>query len=113
MKQFGNFLVASALLTLTLPLMAFVALAIKCESPGPVLERRPRIAPAGRRCDLLTFRTTLHDPGNTLPSWAQKPTRVGGFLRYTRIDVLPQLINAARGDISFFEARGWPHPLWD
>ena len=113
MKNLGNFVAALGLLTLTLPLMAFVALAIKCESPEPVLERRQRIGSGGRRFDLLTFRTTVHDPNDALPSWARKATPVGRFLRYTRIDALPQLINAVRGEVSFFEAHGWPSPLWD
>jgi lipopolysaccharide/colanic/teichoic acid biosynthesis glycosyltransferase len=111
-KHLGNFAAACALILLTLPLMALVALAIRCESCGPVFERRPRLAPGGRRFDLLTFRTTACDPDCALPSWAQ-PTGVGSFLRYTRIDALPRLINALRGEISFFEAHGWPTPLWD
>lgn len=92
---------ASALVVLTLPLMTFVALAIKCESRGPVFERRQRIVPGGRRTfDLLTSRTTTYDPADTMPSWARRPTPLGSFLQYTRIEALPQLINAARGEVS-------------
>ena len=113
MKHLGNMAIACALITFTLPLMAFVALAIKYESPGAVFERRPRIGPGGSRFDLLTFRTTAHDARDALPSWARKPTPLGSFLRYTRIDALPRLINAARGEISLIEQYGWPNPLWD
>ena len=113
MKHLANGAIACALLMFTLPLMAFVALALKCESRGPVFERRQRIAPGGRRFDMLTFRTTEHDPENPMPSWARQPTALGLFLRYTRIDALPRLINAMHGEISFFEAYGRPDLLWD
>ena len=112
MKHLGDRTIACALTVLTFPLMAFVALAIRCESPGPIFERRQRIAPGGRRFDLLTFRTTAYDPRDSSPSWAQ-PTPLGSFLRYTRIDALPQLINAMRGEISLFEEYGWSNPLWE
>lgn len=113
MKHLGNMAIACALLFFTLPLMACVALALKCESPGPAFDRRQRLAPGGRRFDLLTFRTTQYDPKNAMPSWARNPTALGSFLRYTRIDALPRLINAMHGEISFFEAYGRPDLLWD
>jgi lipopolysaccharide/colanic/teichoic acid biosynthesis glycosyltransferase len=113
MKHLANVATACALLVFTCPLMALVALAIKYESPGPVFERRQRIAPTGRRFDLLTFRTTEYDSGIAMPSCALQPTPLGSFLQYTRIDALPQLINALRGEVSLFEAYGWPSPLWD
>jgi len=113
MKHLGNFGLACALLILTFPLMALVALAIECASPGPIFERRQRIAPGGHRVDLLKFRTTAYDPQDALPSWAPEPTGLGTLLRYTRIDALPQVINALRGEISFFGAYGWLNPLWD
>src|SRR5436305_2641801 len=108
MSRFSNRVVASALLTFTFPLIAFVALAIKCESRGPIFVRHERIGPDARRFRLLTFRVTVHDPINTLPPWARRPTRLGWFLRYTRIVNLPQLVNAVRGEIELLEGDGWP-----
>jgi lipopolysaccharide/colanic/teichoic acid biosynthesis glycosyltransferase len=98
MRWFAEIAMACALLILTLPLMACVALAIKCESAGPVFEREARIA-RGRRFTLLTFRTKRHDPENLTPKWLRTTTAVGEFLRYTRIDLLPRLINVLRGEI--------------
>jgi lipopolysaccharide/colanic/teichoic acid biosynthesis glycosyltransferase len=113
MKHFANILLACALLSLTVPLMVFIALAIKCESPGPVLQRRERVGFGGRRVALLAFRTTVYDPAEALPAWARKPTRVGAFLWQTRMNALPQLINALRGEMSLLEAEGWPGSSWD
>src|ERR1051325_1917436 len=112
MSRFSNRVVAFVLLIVTLPLIAFVALAIKCESRGPIFERHARIGPGARRFRLLTFRVTVYDPNNTLPFWARRPTRVGWFIRYTRIVSLPQLLNAAPGEIGLLEGGGWAGVLW-
>ncbi len=113
MRRLGDIAIAAALLVMTFPLLLIIGVAIKCDSPGPVFERHQRIARGARRVPLLTFRRAVHDPADRLPAWAQKPTRIGAFLRYTRMDALPQLINALRGDISLLEADGWPNPFWD
>jgi lipopolysaccharide/colanic/teichoic acid biosynthesis glycosyltransferase len=57
---------------------------------------------------MLKFRTTVHDPQLASAAWAQKTTQVGQFLRYTRIENLPQLINVLRGEMSIIDrgARG-------
>jgi lipopolysaccharide/colanic/teichoic acid biosynthesis glycosyltransferase len=113
MSRLSNFLIAAVLLAFTLPLILFIALAIKCESRGPVFDRQRRVGAGARAFYLLTFRTTLHDPEDRLPIWARRTTHVGGFLCYTRIVALPQLINILRGEISFLEGDGWPSPFWD
>jgi lipopolysaccharide/colanic/teichoic acid biosynthesis glycosyltransferase len=89
--------------------MAIVAIAIKCEGSGPVLQRQQRVGSGGRRFHALKFRTTSHaaeDPG--LP-WhrAARMTRMGPYLRYTRIDDLPQLINVLRGEISIMNGAAY------
>jgi len=97
MTRFGEYLIACLLLALTLPLMIIVAGAIKLESAGPVLDRREHIGPVGRRFQILSFRTVAQKPGQ--PGFTWQITQVGQFLRYTRINALPQLFNVLRGDI--------------
>jgi undecaprenyl-phosphate glucose phosphotransferase len=103
MRRFADLLFACTLLAATLPLIAIVALAIKWESTGPVFDRHTLIGNGGRRFRMLKFRTTAHDPKHARPTWAQKTTRVGQWLRYTRIEALPQLINVLRGDMSMID----------
>ena len=103
MRRFGDFVIACVFLAITLPLMIIVALAIKWESPGPILVRQTCIG-RGRRFQMLRFRTIVHDPEHAMPAWAQKTTRVGQLLRHTRIDVLPQLFNVLRGEMSIIDS---------
>ena len=108
--------IAAALvgLALTLPLWPVLALAIKLDSPGPVLFRQLRIGEA--RPDrvamfhMLKFRSMRADAeARSGAVWAQKRdpriTRVGAFLRKSRLDELPQLINVLRGDMSLIGPR--------
>jgi len=99
MKRIGDLVIACTLIAFTLPLMTIVALAIKLDSPGPVFSRRDRLGLGGRQISALKFRTTVHNPQRTRRQDAQL-TRVGWFLRYTRIDDLPQLVNVVRGEMS-------------
>ena len=101
MRRSSELLVACILLVLTLPLMLIIALAIKWGSSGPVFERRERIGPNGRSFHILSFRTMAQRPGPIRSTW--QPTAVGHFLRSTRIDVLPQLFNVLRGEMSLME----------
>ena len=82
--------------------MAIAALMIKRESAGPVLERRDCIGRGDRRFQMLKFRTTIYDPRHTTPARA-RPTPLGEFLRHTRIEDLPQLINVLRGEMSIID----------
>src|SRR3954464_11482570 len=92
-RRLGDVVVAGALLVATLPLLLIVGLAIRSESPGPILERQTCMTRGGRRISLLGFRTTAHAVSGGA-RWGDQPsTQVGHFLRYTRIDRLPELIN--------------------
>jgi lipopolysaccharide/colanic/teichoic acid biosynthesis glycosyltransferase len=106
MKRLADLLIAGALLVITSPLMLAVALAIKWEGPGPIFERQRCIARGGRRFEVLKFRTLVPDPEHTTPVWARKTTHIGEFLRYTRIECLPQLINVLRGEMSILDPDG-------
>jgi exopolysaccharide biosynthesis polyprenyl glycosylphosphotransferase len=97
-------LVVIGLLALAL-LFPLVALAIYLESPGPIFYRQVRCGRGGRSFSILKFRTMSPDAEKEgQPRWAIKDdprvTRVGCFLRKTRIDELPQILNVLRGEMS-------------
>ena len=98
----GDLIIGGGLLAFTLPLMAIIALAIKCESPGPVLCGQVRIRAGGRRQVLLKFRTTREPREGDWKRHGQL-TRTGHFLRYSHMDELPQLLNLLRGEIRLAE----------
>jgi lipopolysaccharide/colanic/teichoic acid biosynthesis glycosyltransferase len=98
-----DIVIASILLAFTFPLLLLVALALKLEGRGPVLERRECIGRGGRRFQMLKFRTTLHDPKRAAAPWARETTQIGDLLRYSRIEDLPQLINVLRGEMSIID----------
>ena len=106
-NRLGDLLIAVILLMITLPLIAIVALAIKCESAGQALVRQTCIGRGGRRFQMLRFRTAMYDPEHTTPAWGHQLTQLGQFLRETRIECLPRLINVLRGEIGIInrEAR--------
>jgi len=106
-------LIASALLLLTFPLLALVALAIKLDSPGPVFCQQPRVGLDGRRFLMLKFRATERKPephSRSVGDWSTRETKVGQFLRYTRMEDLPPLVNVLRGEMSLTGCGwAWPH----
>src|SRR5437773_4920141 len=106
MRRLGDWVIACILLALTAPMLVLVALAIKCDSPGPVLDRYTCIGRGGRRFQMLKFRTLVHDPEHRLPVCARKLTPLGQFIQYSRIDALPQLINVVRGEMSMIDPDG-------
>jgi len=99
-----------ALVLLTLPLLLLTALAIKLDSPGPVFYRQMRVGLHNRPFMLLKFRSMVVDAEvGGAARWAtqQDPrvTRVGRFIRLTRIDEIPQVVNVLRGDMAFVGPR--------
>ena len=103
MRRLGDIVIACLLLAITSPLMLIVALTIKLKSPGPVLDRQTCIGCAGRRFQMLKFRTALHDPKHATAHWVRRTTQIGESLRYSRIEALPQLINVLRGEMSIID----------
>lgn len=98
------------MLLLAAPVMVFAAVLIKATSPGPVLYKQKRVGKAGRIFTLYKFRTMVDGAEKeTGPVWATKDdervTFVGRILRRTRLDELPQLFNALRGDMSLVGPR--------
>jgi exopolysaccharide biosynthesis polyprenyl glycosylphosphotransferase len=96
-------------LTLSLPVMALVGIAVKLTSKGPVLFRQPRVGERGRIFVLNKFRSMTADAERHGAVWAQahdpRVTRVGRWLRRTRLDELPQFWNVLVGDMSFVGPR--------
>lgn len=109
-KRIFDVVVSIAMLLVTLPLMLITALAIRIESPGPVIYRQERVGFGGRRFMCLKFRSMRADAERDgVARWAAKSdprvTSVGRFIRKVRIDELPQLINVLRGEMSFVGPR--------
>ena len=101
---------ALVLLVLSLPVAVVVALAIRFDSPGPVLYRQRRVGRGGRVYTLNKFRTMRTDAeAQTGAVWAlsgdPRVTRVGAVLRRSRLDELPQLLNVLLGDMDLVGPR--------
>jgi len=111
LKGLGDFLVAIALLPIALPLMAMVAIAIRAEGPGSVFFRQSRIGYAGARIKVYKFRTmrpvSIDDERRAAMTGKddERITRVGAFLRRTRIDELPQIFNILKWQMSWIGPR--------
>jgi exopolysaccharide biosynthesis polyprenyl glycosylphosphotransferase len=92
------------------PLFPFIALAIKLDSPGPVFYTQERTGKAGRTFKLTKLRSMAQDAEKLAgPIWAvegdTRITRIGRFLRKSRLDELPQLLNILRGEMSMVGPR--------
>jgi lipopolysaccharide/colanic/teichoic acid biosynthesis glycosyltransferase len=97
-------------MVLLAPLFLLVALAIKLDSPGPVLYRQQRVGEHGRRFTMLKFRSMIDEAERDgLAVWAceddPRITRVGRVLRRFRCDELPQLWNVLRGQMTLVGPR--------
>jgi polysaccharide biosynthesis protein PslA len=114
-KGLADRLVAAALLLLTSPLLAIIAIAIRCDSAGPILFRQPRLGFNNRPFSVLKFRTmrASENPHETLKQARRcdpRLTWLGAVLRRWSLDELPQLFNVLMGDMSLVGPR--PHPIW-
>ena len=94
---------------LTLPVVLITMLIIKFDSPGPALFVQERVGLNGRTFNIYKLRTMRTDAEINGPQWAStndpRITNVGEFLRKTRIDELPQLVNVIKGDMSIVGPR--------
>ena len=110
-KRVLDIVVASTFLVVAAPVMALVALAVKLTSPGPVFYHQRRVGLHGRIFTIHKFRSMRPDAeSGTGAVWAAKSgdvrvTPIGGVLRRTRLDELPQLWNVLKGDMSFVGPR--------
>ena len=109
MKRLLDIVVSLIGLICLLPLLLVVALLIKLDSTGPVFFRQTRMGRRFRPFQILKFRTMVQDSSTRGKSITvgddPRITRMGWFLRKTKIDELPQLINVLRGEMTFVGPR--------
>lgn len=114
-KQVFDFILALALTPLLSPFFIMIAVAIRWDSPGPVLFRQERVGYRGNTFTVYKFRTMKYEPdrveGEAEPHKVttvdddDRVTRVGRWLRAKRLDEFPQMINILRGEMSFIGPR--------
>lgn len=108
-KRLFDMALASAFFLVLWPFMLLTVIAVKLESPGPILYHQIRVGLNGRHFRIYKFRSMRQDAEKHGAVWAQKNdarvTRVGAFIRNTRLDELPQLYNVLAGQMSFVGPR--------
>jgi lipopolysaccharide/colanic/teichoic acid biosynthesis glycosyltransferase len=108
MKRLFDIIVAGAGLLLLTPLFAGVAVLIKLDSPGPVFFKQKRIGRGFCPFWIYKFRTMRHDAPENMQLTVgadTRITRIGGFLRRSKLDELPQLFNILVGDMTLVGPR--------
>ena len=113
-KKFGkrtmDVVLSVAGIVILSPVMLMIALAIKLDSPGPVIFSQKRVGVHKTYFQILKFRTMYENspkdcPTHLMENYSLWLTRVGAFLRRTSLDELPQLFNILKGDMSFVGPR--------
>jgi len=134
-KRLADLLFTFVILPVVFPLMAFIALIVKLDSPGPAIFKQERVGKGGRRFRVYKFRTMQHNLDNSYhkafmrafvqgdvgqeedenavykPFTDSQVTRVGRILRKTSLDELPQLFNILKGEMSLVGPR--PNVTWE
>ncbi len=97
------------LLILTSPLILCMGILVKMESPGPIFYKQERIGMGNKPFMILKIRSMRNDAEKKGPQWANqndpRVTKMGAFIRKTRIDELPQLINVLKGEMAIIGPR--------
>ncbi|MFL5321566.1 MAG: TIGR03013 family XrtA/PEP-CTERM system glycosyltransferase [Myxococcaceae bacterium] len=108
-KRVFDILMSLGLLFFAWPVMLIVSIVIKLDSKGPVFYRQERVGLAGKSFFLWKFRSMRTDAEKDGAVWAKqnddRVTRVGKFIRKTRIDEIPQIFNVLAGEMSFVGPR--------
>ena len=109
LKRLFDFFVSLVMLLVLWPFMAVIAVAVRLDSPGPAIFRQERVTTYGRLFNIWKFRTMVQNAEKKGTSVTVKGdariTQIGMFLRKTRLDELPQLVNILSGDMSFVGTR--------
>ena len=94
---------------LTSPIMVIAAIIVRFESPGPIIYSQARVGEHNKEFNVHKFRSMRNDAEKDGAKWAMKNdprvTKFGNFMRKTRIDELPQLLNVLKGEMSFIGPR--------
>lgn len=108
-KRFMDILMATAIFIVALPFMLITVFLIKIESKGPIFYRQKRVGQFNQEFEVIKFRSMRTDAEKNGAVWAKenddRVTKVGRFIRKTRIDELPQLINVFKGEMSIVGPR--------
>jgi lipopolysaccharide/colanic/teichoic acid biosynthesis glycosyltransferase len=108
-KRRFDIVMAACGLVFLAPAFGLIGLCIKLDSSGPIFHRGQRTGKDGALFRILKFRTMVATPNPTRPpiTFARDPrvTRIGQFLRWTKLDELPQLVNVLRGEMSLVGPR--------
>lgn len=109
LRQIVSMIAAATLLLLFLPFFPLVVLAVRVSSKGPIFFAQTRVGLEGREFRVYKFRSMFTDAEAAGARWATKNdprvTKIGMFMRKTRIDEIPQLWNVLRGDMGFVGPR--------
>lgn len=109
MKRFADFTIALLGLILFSPLLIVIAILLKIDSKGPVFYRQVRVARFNKDFKIFKFRTMFVDSDKkgllTIGGRDSRVTKIGYYLRKSKLDELPQLINVILGDMSFVGPR--------
>ncbi|MBF0784787.1 sugar transferase [Muribacter muris] len=108
-KRLMDIILITATFPITLPVMAITAVAIRLESEGGALFIQKRVGQGGKEFNIYKFRSMCHDSEKNGAQFASandmRVTRIGKFIRKTRIDELPQFFNVLKGDMSLIGPR--------
>ena len=108
-KRLFSLILSSLAIIITSPIMLLAALAVRLDSPGPVIFRQKRVGEQGRLFTVFKFRSMYEGSDKKALTPAEhgdaRVTRVGKWLRRTRVDELPQLFNIMKGDMAFVGPR--------
>lgn len=108
-QRFSDILLSSIGLIFGIPLMFLFGIFIILDTPGPVFYSQDRLGEGGKKFKIYKLRSMVDNAEKNGAQWAEvndsRITRVGGFIRKTRIDELPQLFNILKGDMTIVGPR--------
>ena len=112
-KRLMDLVLATFSVVFLSPTFLILSIAIKIDSPGPILFKQERVGKNGKVFKILKFRSMTCDNDLRDDSCEDKYTRVGRLIRRTSLDEIPQLLNVIAGQMSFVGPRPWVIEYWD